>query len=43
MFVYIKKYYVADLYTESNLDTFVQAGMITEVQKGQILASKPTA
>lgn len=36
-----KKYYVIGIYTPSDLDDFVAAGKITEVEKGQILASKP--
>jgi len=37
----VKKYYVMGIYTPSDLDDFVAAGKITEVEKGQILASKP--
>lgn len=37
----VKKYYVMGIYESSDLDDFVKAGKITEVEKGQILASKP--
>lgn len=36
-----KKYYVMGIYATSDLDDFVKAGKITEVEKGQILASDP--
>lgn len=36
----IKKYYMMGLYTESNLDLFVQVSWITEEQKQEIIASK---
>nr|DAL52998.1 MAG TPA_asm: hypothetical protein [Caudoviricetes sp.] len=42
MFSYIKEYYLLGLYTESNLDVFVNARWITEEQKQEIIASKVT-
>ena len=36
----IKKYYIQGIYTESNLETFVVAKMITPEQKQEIIASK---
>lgn len=42
MFSYIKEYYLLGLYTESNLDVFVNARWITEEQKQKIIASKAT-
>lgn len=42
MFSYIKEYYLLELYTESNLDVFVNSRWITEKQKQEIIASKVT-
>ena len=36
----IKRYYMMGLYTESDLDLFVQVSWITEEQKAEIIASK---
>ena len=36
----IKRYYMMGLYTESDLDLFVQVSWITEEQKQEIIASK---
>ena len=36
----IKRYYMIGLYTESDLDLFVQVIWITEEQKQEIIASK---
>ena len=36
----IKRYYIIGLYTESDLDLFVQVSWITEEQKQEIMASK---
>ena len=36
----IKRYYMMGLYTESDLDVFVQVSWITEEQKQEIIASK---
>ena len=36
----IKNYYLKDIYTEANLIVFVTAGMITEEQMQEIIASK---
>lgn len=36
----IKRYYMMELYTESDLDLFVQVNWITEEQKQEIIASK---
>lgn len=38
-----KDYYSKDLYTNDDLDLFVQGGLITEEQKTQIIASKTTS
>ena len=42
MLSYIKEYYLLGLYTESNLDVFVNTRWITEEQKQEIIASKAT-
>ena len=39
----IKNYYLKDIYTEANLIVFVTAGMITEEQMQEIIASKEVA
>ena len=36
----IKRYYMMGLYTESDLDLFVQVSWITDEQKQEIIASK---
>ena len=36
----IKRYYMMGLYTESDLDLFVQVSWITEEQKQKIMVSK---
>ena len=36
----IKRYYMIGLYTESDLDLFVQVSWITEEQKQEIMVSK---
>ena len=36
----IKRYYMMGLYTESDLDLFVQVSWITEEEKQEIMASK---
>lgn len=36
----IKNYYLKGIYTEANLIVFVTAGMITEEQMQEIIASK---
>ena len=36
----IKRYYMMGLYTESDLDLFVQVSWITEEQKQEIIDSK---
>ncbi len=40
MISYIKEYYLLGLYTESNLDVFVNAKWMTEEQKQEIINSK---
>lgn len=40
MFSYIKEYYLLGLYTDTNLDVFVNAKWITEEQKQEIIAKK---
>ncbi|MGR3742106.1 XkdX family protein [Companilactobacillus sp. DQM5] len=40
MFEYIKSYFEMGLYSESDLDTFVSSGMITEEEKQEILKEK---
>lgn len=39
----IKRYYEKGIYTEANLIVFVTAGMITEEQMQEIIASKEVA
>ena len=39
----IKNYYLKGIYTEANLIVFVTAGMITEEQMQEIIASKEVA
>jgi uncharacterized XkdX family phage protein len=41
-YTFIKKYYLMGLYTDTNLDVFVGAKMITTEQKAEIIASKTT-
>ena len=36
----IKRYYMIGLYTESDLDLFVQVSWITDEQKQEIISSK---
>lgn len=36
----IKNYYLKGMYTDAQLETFVKAGMITEVQANEIKSSK---
>ena len=43
MYSYIKEYYLLGLYTDEQLDIFVNAKWITEEQKQEIIASKKTA
>lgn len=40
MYSYIKEYYLLGLYTESNLDVFVNAKWISEEQKQEIVNNK---
>ncbi len=40
MYKYIKEYYLLGLYTDSNLDIFVNVKWITEEQKQEIIVSK---
>jgi len=40
LFDVIKEYYIINLYTESDLDIFVNAKWITEEQKQDIIDSK---
>ena len=40
MYSYIKEYYLLGLYTDGQLDIFVNAKWITEEQKEEIMASK---
>lgn len=40
MYSYIKEYYLLGLYTDEQLDIFVNAKWITEEQKQEIIASK---
>lgn len=42
MYKWIKKFYLMELYTDENLDVFVGSKDITEEQKQEIIASKPT-
>lgn len=42
MLSYIKEYYLLGLYTESNLDVFINAKWITSEQKQDIIATKTT-
>lgn len=42
MYSYIKEYYLLGLYTEVQLDVFVNAKWITEEQRQEIIASKVT-
>ena len=42
MYSYIKEYYLLGLYTENNLDVFVNAKWITVEEKQEIIASKST-
>lgn len=39
MFSYIKEYYKIRLYTQSDLDIFVSAEMITETEKQEIISA----
>lgn len=43
MYSYIKEYYLMGLYTDEQLDIFVNAKWITEEQKQEIIASKKVA
>lgn len=43
MYSYIKEYYLLGLYTESNLDVFVNAKWITEEEKQEILSNNTTS
>ena len=43
MYSYIKEYYLLGLYTDEQLDIFVNAKWITEEQKQEIIASKEVA
>lgn len=43
MYSYIKEYYLLGLYTDSNLDVFVNARWITGEQKQEIISSKTTS
>jgi len=38
MLSYIKEYFVMCLYTQSDLDIFVSANMITEIEKQEIMS-----
>lgn len=40
MLKFIREYYLLDLYTESDLDIFVNAKWITEEEKQDIIGSK---
>ncbi|WP_321994374.1 XkdX family protein [Clostridium butyricum] len=40
MYSYIKEYYLLGLYTENNLDVFVNAKWITVEEKQEIISSK---
>lgn len=40
MYVYIKEYYLLGLYTNDDLDIFVNAKWITEEEKQEIINSK---
>lgn len=40
MYSYIKEYYNLGLYTDTQLDVFVNAKWITKEQKAEIIASK---
>lgn len=40
MYKYIKEYYLLGLYTETQLQVFVNAKWISEEQKQEIIASK---
>ncbi|GEQ18677.1 XkdX family protein [Clostridium butyricum] len=42
MYSYIKEYYLLGLYTENNLDVFVNAKWITVEEKQNIVSSKAT-
>lgn len=42
MLSYIKEYYLLGLYTDANLDVFVNAKWITEEEKQEIINSKAT-
>ncbi|MCQ2019438.1 XkdX family protein [Clostridium butyricum] len=42
MYSYIKEYYLLGLYTENNLDVFVNAKWITVEEKQKIVSSKAT-
>ncbi|BDR74203.1 hypothetical protein K144316041_p20420 (plasmid) [Clostridium tetani] len=43
MLKFIKEYYLLELYTESDLDVFVNAKWITEEEKQDIISSKEVA
>ena len=43
MYSYIQEYYLLGLYTDEQLDIFVNAKWITEEQKQEIIASKEVA
>lgn len=40
MYKWIKEYYDLGLYTDSNLDVFVNAKWITKEEKAEIIASR---
>lgn len=42
MYKWIKKFYLMGLYTDEQLNVFVGSKDITEEQKQEIIASKPT-
>lgn len=42
MYKWIKEYYLLGLYTDEQLDIFVNAKWITEEQKQEIIVSKAT-
>ena len=43
MYKYIKEYYLMGLYTDEQLQIFVDVNWITEEEKEEIIASKKTA
>lgn len=43
MYKFIKKYYLMELYSDTDLDVFVTSKDISEAQKAEIIASKVSA